>query len=398
MGSPCNVVNNRFMNSLDKSRVVIVGCGLFGLTIARRIVEDLDQEVLIIDKRDHIGGNAWSYDDPETGIEIHKYGSHLFHTSNLNVWNFVNRFSSFSDYKHKVYSVHQEQIYPMPINLATISQFFGKVFTPEEAERLLESEMGIAGEAVNLEQKAIKLVGTRLYEAFIKGYTAKQWQTDPKLLPPEIISRLPVRFNFDNSYFDDTYQGLPMNGYHDLLGNLANHPKISIQLNTDYFDLRDRIREDQLLVFTGPIDAFFDFSLGKLSWRTLDFEVETKDCSDFQGTSVVNYSDETVPFTRIHEFRHFHPKKYKEVSKTVIMREYSRFATSESDEPYYPVNTPNDRELLLRYREMANELQNVIFGGRLGTYQYLDMHMAIASALSKFETEFKIKYEKLNYK
>jgi UDP-galactopyranose mutase len=286
----------------------------------------------------------------------------------------------------------------MPINLATISQFFGKVFTPEEAEKFLESEIEIEGEAVNLEQKAIKLVGTRLYEAFIKGYTAKQWQTDPKLLPPEIISRLPVRFNFDNSYFDDTYQGLPINGYHALLSNLASHPKISIQLNTDYFDLRDRIRENQLLVFTGPIDAFFDFSLGRLSWRTLDFEVETKNCRDFQGTSDVNYSDQTIPFTRIHEFRHFHPNKYKEVSKTVIMREYSRFATSESDEPYYPVNTPNDRELLLQYREMANSLQNVIFGGRLGTYQYLDMHMAIASALSKFESEFKTKYEKLSDK
>ena len=374
---------------------MIVGCGLFGLTIARKIVEELDQDVLIIDKRDHIGGNAWSYDDLETGIEIHKYGSHLFHTSNLNVWNFINRFSSFTDYKHKVYSIHQEQVYSMPINLATISQFFGKFFTPEEARQFLQSEINASGEAVNLEQKAINLVGTRLYEAFIKGYTTKQWQTDPKLLPPEIITRLPVRFDFNNSYFEDAYQGLPTNGYHALLTNLANHPKISIQLNTDYFELRDRIKENQILVFTGPIDAFFDFSLGKLTWRTLDFEVETKNCRDFQGTSVMNYSDEKVPFTRIHEFRHFHPDKYKEVRKTVIMREYSRFATSQSDEPYYPVNTSKDRELLLQYREMANGLPNVIFGGRLGTYQYLDMHMAIGSALSKYESEFKTKYEKL---
>jgi UDP-galactopyranose mutase len=383
------------VKSFDKFPVVIVGCGLFGLTIARRIVEDLDQDVLIIDKRDHIGGNAWSYDDLETGIEIHKYGSHLFHTSNLNVWNFINRFSSFTDYKHKVYSVHQEQVYSMPINLATISQFFGKFFAPEEAKKFLQSEVNPSGEADNLEQKAINLVGTRLYEAFIKGYTAKQWQTDPKLLPPEIISRLPVRFDFNNSYFEDTYQGLPTNGYHELLKNMANHPRISIQLDTDYFDIRHRIKQNQILVFTGPIDAFFDFSVGKLSWRTLDFELETRNCRDFQGTSVMNYSDETVPFTRIHEFKHFHPDKYKEVGKTVIMREYSRFATSQSDEPYYPVNTAKDRELLLKYREMAIGLPNVVFGGRLGTYQYLDMHMAIASALSKYESEFMKKYEEL---
>jgi UDP-galactopyranose mutase len=376
------------MAAIENARIIIVGCGLFGLTIARKIVEELNLEVLIIDKRNHIGGNAFSYNDPETGIEVHKYGSHLFHTSNESVWNFINRFAIFSDYKHKVYSIHNQNVYTMPINLATISQFFGKYFSPEEAKKLIQ--LGAKKiEPQNLEEKAISLIGLELYDAFIKGYTAKQWQTDPKLLPPEIISRLPVRFNFDNSYFDDTYQGLPINGYYDLLENMANHPKINIQLNTDYFEVRSRIKEKQLLVYTGPLDAFFDFSAGRLSWRTLDFEIENLDTKDFQGTSVMNYSDESVPWTRIHEFRHFNPHKYKDINKTTIMREYSRFATDVEDEPYYPVNTQADKELVRHYRSLASECKNVLFGGRLGTYQYLDMHMAIASAFSKFNNEFK---------
>jgi UDP-galactopyranose mutase len=376
------------MAAIKNARIIIVGCGLFGLTIARKIVEELNLEVLIIDKRNHIGGNAFSYNDPETGIEVHKYGSHLFHTSNESVWNFINRFAIFSDYKHKVYSIHNQNVYTMPINLATISQFFGKYFSPEEAKKLIQ--LGPKKiEPQNLEEKAISLIGLELYDAFIKGYTAKQWQTDPKLLPPEIISRLPVRFNFDNSYFDDTYQGLPINGYYDLLENMANHPKINIQLNTDYFEVRSRIKEKQLLVYTGPLDAFFDFSAGRLSWRTLDFEIENLDTKDFQGTSVMNYSDESVPWTRIHEFRHFNPHKYKDINKTTIMREYSRFATDVEDEPYYPVNTQADKELVRHYRSLASECKNVLFGGRLGTYQYLDMHMAIASAFSKFNNEFK---------
>jgi len=376
------------MAAIKNARIIIVGCGLFGLTIARKIVEELNLEVLIIDKRNHIGGNAFSYNDPETGIEVHKYGSHLFHTSNESVWNFINRFAIFSDYKHKVYSIHNQNVYTMPINLATISQFFGKYFSPEEAKKLIQ--LGAKKiEPQNLEEKAISLIGLELYDAFIKGYTAKQWQTDPKLLPPEIISRLPVRFNFDNSYFDDTYQGLPINGYYDLLENMANHPKINIQLNTDYFEVRSRIKEKQLLVYTGPLDAFFDFSAGRLSWRTLDFEIENLDTKDFQGTSVMNYSDESVPWTRIHEFRHFNPHKYKDINKTTIMREYSRFATDVEDEPYYPVNTQADKELVRHYRSLASECKNVLFGGRLGTYQYLDMHMAIASAFSKFNNEFK---------
>lgn len=380
--------NNGVMN-IENAPIVIVGCGLFGLTMARKIVEELDLEVLIIDKRDHIGGNAFSYNDPETGIEVHKYGSHLFHTSNENVWNFINRFATFSDYRHRVYSIHNENVYPMPINLATISQFFGKYYSPEDAKKLIHSAIQNETEPQNLEEKAISLIGVRLYDAFIKGYTAKQWQTDPKLLPPEIISRLPVRFNFDNSYFDDTFQGLPINGYYNLLKNMADHPKISILLNTDYFKVRSRIKEDQVLVYSGPLDAFFDFSAGRLSWRTLDFEIKNLETKDFQGTSVMNYSDQSVPYTRIHEFKHFNRQKYKDVNKTTIMIEYSRFASDVDDEPYYPVNTQIDKELVRQYRMLASQRKNVLFGGRLGTYQYLDMHMAIASAISKFENEFK---------
>jgi UDP-galactopyranose mutase len=373
--------------------LVIVGSGFFGLTVAERVATELDKRVLVIDRRNHIGGNAYSEPEPETGIEVHRYGAHLFHTSNERVWEYVNRFTEFTNYQHKVYSIYNGQTYSLPMNLATIGQYFGRSFSPTEARALVAEQAAEfdTAEAANLEEKAISLIGRPLYEAFIRGYTKKQWQTDPTELPAEVIARLPVRYTFDNRYFNDTHEGLPVDGYTAWLTRMADHPNIEVRLDTDYFDVRDELPKDVPTVFTGPIDKYFDYEAGELGWRTLDFETEVLPIGDFQGTSVMNYADEDVPYTRIHEFRHFHPERSYPTDKTVVVREYSRSAES-GDEPYYPINTPEDRAKLARYRELAkNEAAEklVLFGGRLGTYKYLDMHMAIGSALSMFDNRIR---------
>jgi UDP-galactopyranose mutase len=255
--------------------------------------------------------------------------------------------------------------------------------SPDEARALVRehaAEIG-AREARNLEEKAISLVGRPLYEAFVRGYTEKQWQTDPRRLSADIITRLPVRYTFDNRYFNDTYEGLPTDGYAAWLQRMADHPRIDVRLGTDFFDVRGLLPPSTPVVYTGPLDRYFDYAEGRLGWRTLDFEQEVLAVGDFQGTPVMNYADRDVPWTRIHEFRHFHPERDHPSDLTVIVREYSRFAGT-ADEPYYPIDTPGDRARLDRYRARAAQEPNVVFGGRLGTYQYLDMHMAIAAALT----------------
>jgi len=368
--------------------LLIVGSGLFGLTIAERAVEQHGAKVTIIDRRDHLGGNAYSERDEATGIEIHKYGAHLFHTSNTRVWDYVRRFTEFTNYQHKVYTNHQGVVYPMPINLGTINQFFRAALTPDQARELIAEQAGeLAGtDPENLDEKGISLIGRPLYEAFIKNYTGKQWQTDPKDLPASIISRLPVRYTYDNRYFNDAYEGLPAQGYTAWLERMADNPSIDVQLSTDFFDTdqpwnKDAVRGRIPVVYTGPIDRYFDYSAGTLGWRTIDLETEHLEVGDFQGTSVMNYADAEVPYTRIIEPRHFHPERDYPRDATVIQREYSRFAES-GDEPYYPINAASDRETLLAYRELADAEPRTLFGGRLGTYQYLDMHMAIGAALS----------------
>ena len=368
--------------------IVVVGSGLFGLTVAERCANELGLSVLILERRPHIGGNAYSETDPRTGIEVHKYGAHLFHTSNERVWSYVNRFTTFTPYVHHVYTNHDGVVYPMPINLSTINQFFSAAYSPDEARALIAQQAGeLAGkDPENLNDKGISLIGRPLYEAFIKEYTGKQWQTDPKDLPASIISRLPVRYTYDNRYFNDTYEGLPVGGYTAWLEKMADSPMIDVHLSTDFFDTsqpyhRDALRGRVPVVYTGPVDRYFDYSQGALSWRTIDLEVEYPQTGDFQGTSVMNYPDADVAYTRIIEPRHFHPERDYPRDRTVIMKEYSRFA-GEGDEPYYPVNAPQDREMLLVYRDLVAQEVGVFFGGRLGTYQYLDMHMAIGSALS----------------
>ncbi|WP_106507143.1 UDP-galactopyranose mutase [Brachybacterium timonense] len=368
--------------------LLVVGAGLFGLTIADRAVREHGVSVTIIDRRDHIGGNAYSERDEATGIEVHRYGAHLFHTSNTRVWDYVRQFTEFTGYRHTVYTTHRGVVYPMPINLGTINQFFSAAYTPDEARALVAEQAGeLAGtDPENLDEKGISLIGRPLYEAFIKNYTGKQWQTDPKELPASIIKRLPVRYTYDNRYFNDTYEGLPRDGYTAWLERMADQPGIDVRLSTDFFDAsqplnKDAVRGQIPVVYTGPIDRYFDFSAGALGWRTIDLETEHLEVGDFQGTSVMNYADADVPFTRIIEPRHFHPERDYPTDRTLIQREYSRFA-AEGDEPYYPINSNADRETLLRYREMADAEPRTLFGGRLGTYQYLDMHMAIGSALS----------------
>jgi UDP-galactopyranose mutase len=370
--------------------LVIVGSGFFGLTIAERCAADLGLKVLVLERRSHLGGNAYSAPDPETGIEVHVYGAHLFHTSNRRVWEYVNRFTAFTDYQHRVYTQHNGQVYPMPINLGTINQFFDAAYSPDEARALIKEQAAELGdkEPENFVEKGVSLIGRPLYEAFIAHYTAKQWQTDPSMLSADIISRLPVRYTYNNRYFNDTYEGLPADGYTAWLERMAAHENIEVRLDTDFFDVRDEYVGKVPVVYTGPVDEYFDKSEGELSWRTLDFEQEVVDTGDFQGTPVMNYPDPDVPYTRIHEFRHFHPERAYPTDKTVIMREFSRFA-DKGDEPYYPVNTPEDRAKLLRYRELAEKEPMVLFGGRLGTYKYLDMHMAIGSALSMYDNKLK---------
>jgi len=377
--------------SFSEYDLVVVGSGFFGLTIAERAATQLGKRVLVVDRRDHIGGNAYSAPDPDTGIEVHVYGAHLFHTSNRRVWDYVNRFTEFTGYQHRVFTIYQDRVYPMPINLGTICEYFGRYLTPDQARALVAEQAGEidTARAENLEEKAISLVGRPLYEAFIRGYTAKQWQTDPKELPAAIITRLPVRYTFNNRYFNDTFEGLPVDGYTAWLKRMADQPGVRVELGVDYFDVRGQLPASVPTVYTGPLDRYFDYREGELGWRTLDFEREVLGTGDFQGTSVMNYADEDVPFTRIHEFRHFHPEREYGQDKTVIFREYSRFAKT-GDEPYYPINTADDRAKLERYRQLARDEtreRNVLFGGRLGSYKYLDMHMAIGSALSMFDNK-----------
>ncbi|WP_346682828.1 UDP-galactopyranose mutase [Bifidobacterium pullorum] len=376
--------------------LVVVGAGLFGLTVAQQAAEKAGATVHIIDVRDHIGGNAYSYFDEETGAEIHKYGAHLFHTSNARVWEYVNRFTEFTDYVHRVYTTHNGEVFPLPTNLGTINQFFRAHYTPAEAKTLIAEQAGeLAGQdPQNLNDKGISLIGRPLYEAFIKNYTAKQWQTDPSELPASIINRLPVRFNYDNRYFKDTWEGLPKDGYTAWFERMIDDPRITVSLNTDFFDESQPFNKTALnaagvpVVYTGPVDRYFDYELGDLQWRTVDFKEVRYDEDDHFGCPVMNFADADVPYTRAIEFKNFNPERHDSQNheRTVVWEEYSRFA-ERGDEPYYPINTEADRELYARYVELEQTVPNTVFGGRLGTYKYYDMHQVIDTALTAYQEQ-----------
>ena len=368
-----------------QGRIIIVGAGLFGAVVAERIASVWQRHVIVIDKRPHIGGNCWSEVDAETGVEYHKYGSHIFHTSNQEVWDYITRFAAFNDYRHTVLTIHRGEVFPMPINLGTINQYYRKAMSPDEARSLVRAEAAKENirRPANLEEKAISLIGRPLYEAFFRGYTMKQWEKDPRELSPDIITRLPVRYNYDRYYFSDKYEGIPLCGYGRLIAKILEHPLITVRTSCDWHSYRAAVSSGDLIIYTGAPDEFFDYSLGELEWRTVDFEVERPACADYQGTTVMNYADENVPFTRIHEFKHYHPER-PDTKKTIIFKEFSRFARR-GDEPFYPVFTERNKRLHSDYLAWGKEkMPNVIFGGRLGLYKYLDMDDTVAEALTMF--------------
>jgi UDP-galactopyranose mutase len=374
------------MDLLKTADLIVVGAGFYGATIAEQAAA-AGRRVVVIDRRGHIAGNAYTEADPATGIEMHRYGPHFFHTSNEAVWTYVNRFSAFSPFELRVWSTHRGEAFPLPINLGTICQFFGRRMSPDEARALIAEQSAELGgrEPQNLEEKAIASIGRPLYEAFIRGYTMKQWQTDPRELPAAVISRLPVRYTFDGRYFSDRFQGQPVDGYTPLVENMLRHPLIEVVLNADWRDLHGAAPSSTPLVYTGAIDRYFDYADGTLGWRTTRFEPEVVPTGDYQGTVMMNYADADVPFTRIAEYRHLHPERDYPADRSVIVREYPRFAERD-DEPFYPIDRAEDRKRYALYEARAAAERNVHFGGRLGTYTYLDMHQAIALALRDWKT------------
>ena len=370
----------------------VVGAGLWGGVLAERISTVLGENVLVLERRKHSGGNCHSYIDEETGIECHAYGTHVFHTSIPRVWEYINRFSMFTPYRHKVLTEYQGRVYAMPINLGTINSYYGLNLKPYEVEAFIRAEAGQAqgssgGEsAQNLEEKAISLVGRPLYEAFYKGYTWKQWNRDPKELPADIITRLPVRTHYNTDYFNDPWQGMPTEGYAALFNRLFSQPRIELVLGVDYADVADQLPRDCRIFYSGAVDEFLGYTRGALEWRSLRFEKEIVPYADFQGTSVMNMADVGVPYTRIHEYKHLHPERGLQGEKSVIIREFSKRCT-QNGEPYYPINTTKNEQLLQAYQHDLQALPQVTLGGRLGAYRYMDMDKTIDSALACFDAE-----------
>jgi UDP-galactopyranose mutase len=365
---------------------LIVGAGLYGAVFAQE-AKKKGKRVLVIDKRPHIGGNVYTRE--MEGIHVHVYGAHIFHTNNKQVWEYVNRFAEFNRFTNSPVANYHGELYSLPFNMYTFNKMWG-VVTPEEAAAKIQEQKAAAGitQPKNLEEQAISLVGTDIYEKLVKGYTEKQWGRPCHQLPAFIIKRLPVRFTFDNNYFNALYQGIPMGGYTNLVENLLEG--IEVRLNTDY--LADKAGLDALaekVVYTGPIDAYFNYKLGTLEYRSVRFETEVLDIPNFQGNAAVNYTDRETPWTRIIEHKWFEFGKDKDgndLPKTVISREYSS-EWKPGDEPYYPVNDEKNGALYAQYKALAQEEKKVLFGGRLGEYQYYDMDAVIAAALAKCREE-----------
>ena len=359
---------------------LIVGAGLYGAVFAQQAAS-AGKKVLVIDKRPHIGGNA--YTEEREGIQVHMYGAHIFHTSDAEVWEYVNRFARFNHYRHNVMAVYKDEIYNLPFNMNTFSKMWG-IKTPEEAKRIIEEQVREAGisEPANLEEQAVSLVGRDIYEKLVCGYTRKQWGRECSELPAFIIKRLPLRFVFDNSYFNDRFQGIPIGGYTAMIEKML--AGIDVELNADF--LADRERYESLadhIVYTGMIDEYFDYVFGSLEYRGLEFETETLDVENYQGNAVVNYTEYEIPHTRIIEHKHFELKcqSGEKIPKTVITREYPA-AWEKGKEPYYPMNDDKNNALYEKYRDLAAKEGRVLFGGRLGGYRYLDMDKVIAMALN----------------
>jgi len=361
------------------NKIIIIGAGFSGAVIANRLA-DAGIPCHVVDSRHHIGGNCHTERDVETGVMVHRYGPHIFHTDNRDVWDFITQFGEFMPYVNRVKSTVDGAVYSLPINLHTINQFFGKALSPAQAEELLESlgDSSIA-DPKTFEEQALRFVGRDLYEAFFYGYTKKQWGLEPSTLPASILKRLPVRFNYDDNYFNHKYQGMPREGYTALVERMLDHPLITLTLGQQIG--RDDVASYDHVFYSGPIDGWFGFTDGRLGYRTLDFEPIRAD-GDLQGCAVMNYGNEDVAYTRIAEHKHFSPWETHE--RTIAFREFSRECRPE-DVPYYPIRLVEEQQLLRRYVELARSENGVSFVGRLGTYRYLDMDVTIAEALNAAE-------------
>ena len=357
-------------------KISIVGAGFSGAVVARKLAES-GYAVDVFDQRAHVAGNCFTKRDEQTNVLTHVYGPHIFHTSHKDVWDYVNKFGEFKTYKHRVKATVDSQVFSMPINLHTINQLFKKCFSPKEAKDFIVNEQSdqTIGEPADFEEQALKFIGAKIYNSFFKGYTVKQWGCSPKKLPASILKRLPVRFNYEDNYFNDPYQGMPKEGYTGIVQSILDHKNISLHLGAE-FDLSTRDKYEHVF-YSGPLDSFFNYNLGRLGYRTLDFK-KFYDEGDFQGCPVMNYCDEEVPFTRITEHKHFSP--WEEHEKTVCYREYSR-ACEKEDIPYYPIRLVEEMDMLGAYVKEAETQQNVTFLGRLGTYRYLDMDKTIKEAM-----------------
>lgn len=346
---------------------IVVGAGIWGCTVARRCAER-GQRVLVLERRAAVGGNVRCETDPETGIEIHSYGSHIFHTHNREVWDFIRRFTEFNGYQHKVLACYRGRVYHLPLGLTLINKFFGVELKPGEVEGFLAAD-------ANRRQA--------IFDAFFRGYTSKQWGKPPEEIDPSIIRRVPVRANYDTNYFNDYWQGIPADGYNALFDKLLDHPNITIRCDCEFKISDIQAFEHSNIYYSGPLDRLFDYKFGALPWRSLRFELEKLPVSDYQGTSVVNYTEASIPYTRIHEFKHYHPelKDVMASGQTVIMREFPQ-NWKPGDEPYYPVNNAESAALQERYLQEAARFPQLTVGGRLGNYRYYDMDQAMAAALA----------------
>jgi UDP-galactopyranose mutase len=356
---------------------LIVGSGFFGSICARELT-DLGYNCLVIDKRNHIGGNC--YTENKDGINIHSYGPHIFHTSNQKIWDWINKYATFNSFTLTPVANYKGEIYSLPFNMWTFSKLYNVVY-PYEAKKIIETESSEIQTPTNLEEQAIKLVGKTVYEKLIKGYTKKQWRKDPKDLPSEIVKRLPVRFTYDNNYFNDKYQGIPIGGYTQIFEKLLE--SIDVRLGVDYFDDKEYWNSiSKKIIYTGPIDRYFNYCFGELEYKTTEFKHFRFDIDNFQGTSVMNYTDENIPYTRIIEHKHFDSV---ENNVTWVTEEYPTEYIPSKTEPYYPVNDKINNDKYSKYKLLADNDSKVVFGGRLGEYKYYDMHLVIESALNKVD-------------
>ncbi len=355
-------------------QIIMVGAGLSGAVIGRALAE-AGHDITVVDSRDHIGGNCHTARDPQTGVMVHTYGPHIFHTDDAEVWDYVNEFATFLPFKNRVKTTAKGQVFSLPVNLHTINQFYNKTLRPEQARAFIAQQASDIATPQNFEEQALAFVGPDLYEAFFKGYTQKQWGCDPTALPAAILKRLPLRFNYDDNYFFHAFQGMPKEGYTVMIDRILDHPRITVELNRT-FDPKEAANWDHVF-WSGPLDGFFGYELGRLGYRTLDFETFRHD-GDYQGCAVMNYGDADVPYTRITEHKHFSP--WESHDKSILYRESAR-ACGPDDIPYYPIRLVDEKALLADYIAAAEQVDNVTFVGRLGTYRYLDMDVTIRESL-----------------